>query len=117
MAEFLNRFISKHKEADEDFLRQSEEVFTGTVDLVRETFGSSAFRPERSLNAAVFDSVMVGLANRIDSGPIQDTEALFAAYSELFEDDEYISAISAATSNEKSVETRITKAIQAFADI
>lgn len=117
MVEFLNKFISGHKNEDTEFLSKSEEIFTKTIDLAFESFGAGAFKPERSLNAAVFDSIMVGLARRIHEKPIEDISALLEAYSNLFEDDEYRAAIFAATSNERSVDTRINKAIEAFRNI
>src|SRR5207248_294851 len=117
MVEFLNKFISRHKQEEGEFLSRSEEVFTNTIDLAFESFGANAFRPETTLNAAVFDSVMVGLAKRIDEKPVEDISALLEAYSSLFEDEEYRAAIFAATSNERSVETRINKTIQAFRNI
>lgn len=48
-------------------------------------------------------------------GAIPNTEGLHQAYSALFQDLAYRVAVSQATSNETSVETRIDKATQAFA--
>lgn len=117
MEEFLNKFASKHRNAEEEFLIEAQRLFVDTMEVVFQSFGKEAFRPERALNAAVFDSVMVGLAKRVTLGPVTDTTALVNAYTTLFEDDDYLRAISRATSNEASVEARITKAIQAFANI
>ena len=117
MVEFLNKFATRHRVAETSFLDDAGAVFRKTIDVVWGAFGSEAFRPERSLNAAVFDSVMVGLGMRLKAGPIADKEGLHQAYSALFEDREYRVAVSQATSNEASVEVRITKATQAFANV
>lgn len=117
MEEFLNKFATKHTNADKDFLKESKKIFIDTIDVAFKSFGTSAFRPERALNAAVFDSVMMGLAKRVAKGPIDDVQQLLLSYSKLFEDSEYMRAVFQATSNEASVETRIGKAIKAFANI
>jgi uncharacterized protein with ParB-like and HNH nuclease domain len=114
MEEFINKFAAKHKNAAEAFLSESENIFINTLDVVFKSFGKDAFRPERALNAAVFDSVMVGLAKRVTRRPLTDYQAILVAYSKLFDDSDYIRAVFQATSNEASVETRITKSIQAF---
>ncbi len=115
MVEFLNKFAMRHRAAVTEFLEDAARVFRETIDVILGAFGGEAFRPERSLNAAVFDSVMVGIGFRLKNGPITNIEGLHRAYSSLLEDRDYRVAVSQATSNETSVETRINKAIQAFA--
>lgn len=117
MEEFLNKFAKKHRLSGKKFLTEATKAFTGTIDVVLQNLGRSAFRPERALNAAVFDSVMVGLAYRIGRGPIENPDRVAEAYARLFEDKEYLTAIFQATSNVGSVETRIKKAIEAFANL
>lgn len=117
MKEFLNKFAKKHRLAGKKFLSTATKIFTSTIDVVSQNLGNGVFRPERSLNAAVFDSVMVGLANRISRGPIENPEAIGEAYIRLFEDKDYRMAISYATSDVGSVETRINKATEAFANL
>ncbi|HEY3137610.1 MAG TPA: DUF262 domain-containing protein [Blastocatellia bacterium] len=117
MVEFLNKFSLRHRMAEADFLDHAALVFRETIDVIWKAFGAEAFRPERSLNAAVFDSVMVGVAFRLKHGPIEKLEGLHRAYSALFEDADYRSAVSYSTSNEASVETRVRKAIEAFATL
>jgi len=117
MEEFLNKFVGKYRNAEDDFLNESERIFTNTIDLSHRSLGGEAFRPERALNAAAFDSVMVGLAKRVEQRPIDNVPAVQLAYSKLFEDQDYIRAMDQSTSDKASVETRITKAIKAFADV
>ncbi len=117
MTEFLNIFASRYRDAEAEFTDKAQMIFISTIRLIWENLGSSAFRPEGSLNAAVFDSVMVGVARRIQDHPITDHQSLQVAYSQLLEDKDYKVAISQATSNEDRVDTRISKAIKAFSDI
>lgn len=114
MVEFLNKFALRYRTDTTEFLDNAARVFQETIDVVWHAFGAEAFRPERSLNAAVFDSVMVGVAFRLRKGPIDNLEGLHRTYSALFEDRDYRDAISQSTSNETSVATRINKAIEAF---
>jgi len=117
MVEFLNKFAARHQVADPEFLGDCKGVFVQTIDVVWQSFNSNAFRPERSLNAAVFDSVMVGIAYRLKRAPIDNVEALLESYVKLFEDRDYRIAIFQSTSNEASVQTRIRKAVDAFANV
>ena len=76
-----------------------------------------AFRIRTALNAAVFDSVMVGLARRLKHGHIEDWAEVADAYGNLLSDPDYEGAIRKATANEENVATRLRLATQAFADV
>ncbi|MDQ3848748.1 MAG: DUF262 domain-containing protein, partial [Thermoproteota archaeon] len=114
MHEFLNKFSQKHRKADNQFLAESRKLFTNTIDVVRESIGKKAFRPVAGVNAAVFDSVMVGLANRINKKPIESFEKVKTAYDELLNEPEYIRLISQSTSDESNISSRLKKAIDKF---
>lgn len=117
MNEFLNTFCHKYVEPDGDFLSSCTNIFISTVDIVWQSLGRGAFRPERALNAAVFDSVMVGLARRIKRGPISNIGKVQEAYEALLKDPDYVKSVSESTSNESSVETRLSKASENFNNI
>jgi uncharacterized protein with ParB-like and HNH nuclease domain len=117
MNEFLNKFSSKHKQADEQFLDESHRLFTNTIDVIWHSIGKQAFRPISTINAATFDSVMVGLARRISKGPVEDYAKVKIAYDELLADPEYIRLISQSTSDESNVISRLNKAIDKFDSI
>ena len=114
MTEFLNRFAQKYREAQAPFLRKCRAIFTTTVDTIWAALGRKAFRPERALNAAVCDSVMVGLAHRLQKGESVVSSAIVEAYDTLLKEAEYVKAVSYATSNEAPVALRIQKAIEHF---
>lgn len=116
MKEFLNKFTKKYRLAGEKFLTEATKVFTQTIDVVLHSIGNSAFRQAGGLNAAAFDSVMVGLAQGINRSPVENFEGVKEAYVKLFQDEEYRAAISWSTSDVRSVEIRIRKAMEAFAN-
>jgi hypothetical protein len=115
--EFLNDFCLKYRNPDDNFLEQSEKIFTSTVDVMWNSVGKLAFKPITTINAAVFDSVMVGLAQRITStDKAVDNEAVRNAYFQLVNDNQYLTLVSQSTSDDENVKTRVQKAIEAFAD-
>jgi len=114
MEEFLNKFAQKHREADAWFLYQCRSVFTTAVDCVWEALGQRAFRPTRALNAAVCDSVLVGLARRLLTGGSTTPRAIIEAYDTLLKDTDYMTAVFHSTSHKESVTLRLQKATQCF---
>ncbi len=77
--------------------------------------GSRAFRPERALNAAVFDSVMVGIATHLMSKPPIVTEFIASAYKKLLTNPDYLTLVSQSTSDQPNVEERLALAKAEFA--
>ena len=118
MAEFINEFTMRHRNPPKEFLTSSEELFYATMDSLLKAVGPTAFRPERNFNAAVFDSVAVGLAQWISqhhqSPPL---EAVRKAYKAFVGRPEYIEAVSRSTADQTFVERRLTLATEAFAQI
>jgi uncharacterized protein with ParB-like and HNH nuclease domain len=117
MKEFLNKFSQSHRKADDLFLQSAQNEFTNTIDVVLKSIGPRAFRPIGPFNAAVFDSVMVGLARRLDKSDIEKPEVVRDAYFQLLEDPEYQALISQSTSDENNVRIRVKKAIDKFSEI
>ncbi len=116
MSEFLTVFIQKHRNPKDAFLTESTDMFVRTMDAFLQALGTRAFRLERALNAAVFDSMSVGLARRIaSSGCPPDPEQTRSAHRALLEDADYLDAISRATARELPVKVRMTKAAERFA--
>jgi len=69
------------------------------------------------LNAAVFDSVMVALAQRLERGDISDIEEFKRRYHSLLSNEEYEERTQSRTADESSVEGRLRIATRAFADV
>lgn len=110
MKQFLNDFMSSNRKADERTLRQWRKLFEETAQVAAEHLGRDAFRPERNLNAAVLDALLVGLASRLAAGPLHNPDGLRAAASKLLSDATFLRAVSSATTNEESIRQRISLA-------
>jgi hypothetical protein len=115
--EFLSKFAAKNRNPKPQQLESYRELFCRTIELIFEAIGMEAFRPERALNAAVFDSVMVGVARRLDRGVLTHHEQIKSAYKRLLVDKAYASLVSGATGDKPAVEKRIELATDAFAPV
>jgi hypothetical protein len=114
---FLNSFMGRHKGLDKAEAEDMKRVFGGAIHVIYESIGGSAFRPTRVLNAAVFDSVMVGVARRLSKGPVEDLVKFGAAYDELMKNQKFLDACGRGTAGEERVKTRIDLASTAFAEV
>ncbi|MGO8700738.1 MAG: DUF262 domain-containing protein [Limisphaerales bacterium] len=103
LSEFLNQFALNNRNPTKDFLSECEGKFKETIAIVFQTLGDNAFKPEGSLNAAVFDSVMVGVARRLAGGPIKDLHALRVVYEQLFNNELYRACIGRGTADKENV--------------
>ena len=86
--------------------------------MIYSAIGTNAFRTGNRLNAAIFDSVMIGVTKRLmsNNGEI-DKVKLKMQYDWLLAQPDYLSFVESTTSSENSVKGRIEKSIQAFNDI
>jgi hypothetical protein len=114
MTEFLTKFALKNRRPTDKQRAQWTRAFRDTTDLMFEAVARKAFRPERALNAAVFDSVMVGLARHLKTEGSVSPNRVADAYRELLEDDDYQKATQYATSDEANVAFRLKRATEAF---
>ena len=116
MSEFLTTFVQKNRNPQDDFLTESSDIFSRTMDAFMGALVGRAFRLDRVLNAAIFDSMSVGLARKIASSEHPpDPEQTNLAHRSLLEDPNYLEAISRSTADERSVSTRMMKAAECFA--
>jgi hypothetical protein len=117
----MRRFLDSFLDTNEDLSKAKEaefrSLFESTIELVDATLGSAAFRPEKQLNTAVFDSVMIGLSRRLAKNKKPNAAALKKAHDTLLKSDEYRAAYLRATADEEQVKTRIKLATDAFAAI
>lgn len=117
MSKFLNLFSQRmNKVTDAERARQAN-IFSQTISAIREAVGDKPFRPSRSLNAAVFDAVMVGLARRLAQGSPPAPAKVKMAYDRLLADNDFKKNWVRATADEENVRKRLAVATQAFADI
>jgi uncharacterized protein DUF262 len=117
MKEFLNRYMARNR----DLHWQKKEIltkdFVETSRLIAKGVGDRAFRPVGPINAAVLDSMMVGLARRIQRGPVTNLDELKKAFTRIVADQHYRQLIESSTAQEDAVHERIGMAQEAFAAV
>jgi len=112
---FLNHYLEANvNRTDTDRLFS---LFAEASKVVNVSMGKTAFRPVRTLNAAVLDAIMVGLMRRLEAGPVTDLGAFKKAYESLASKQEFIAVTGASTASEEAVTSRISLAAAAFEDI
>ena len=117
LKEFLTKFLIRHRNPDSELLDLYTETFKRVADLWWEALGSHAFRPYGKLNAAVFDSMFVGLARRMRRADSPTKTGLTGAYESLLNDKDYMRLIvTQSTSEESSVAKRIEMATSRIAE-
>jgi uncharacterized protein with ParB-like and HNH nuclease domain len=67
MKHFLNEYMKEKRNFSDKKLHDLEEIFVSTINFIRNSLGNRPFRPDRSLNTAVFDSVASAVAHRLQS--------------------------------------------------
>lgn len=115
MKAFLNDYMSHNRNlAGNDAIRLTN-LFTKSAELVSRAIGPKAFKPARSFNAAVCDSVLVGVARRLTRGPlVGDDKSVVSQYRSLLDNGQYVDAAKTGTGQEEKVRTRLTLATNAF---
>jgi hypothetical protein len=114
---FLNNFLKTHRNLEGLNVEDLKARFIATCELLAAGPGGRAFRLTRQVNAALVDSVMVGLTRRLDKGPVDDPSNVTKALNRLLADEEFQTSIARATADEERVATRLQKATDAFAAI
>jgi len=114
MKEFLNKFMSKNRDLKNKRKDDFKELFFSTIEFIHKHIGINAFKPKKLINAAVFDAVMVGLANRLVRGPINNLDGVKTAYNDLINNEKFIKFIGRGTANVDSIQFRINTAIEIF---
>jgi hypothetical protein len=117
MTEFLNNFMGKNRHLKARSGNEIRSVFVPTVHFIRECVGTTAFRRERTLNAEVFDSVMIGTARLLANGKIPKCEVYVRRYRKLLSDDDYVAGTETGTARQDNVNSRLALATEAFQDL
>ena len=117
MKEFLNNFMKKHRNIDEETEQSFIASFQNSIKAIRLGAGDRAFRPARALNAAVYDAVMVGVMARLAQSPIQDFDRLGKQYRSLLERQDFTQLTQSRTTDETIVADRIKLAIEVFSKL
>jgi hypothetical protein len=117
MADFLNGFSDRFRNPSVETKEKFNYLFRNTIALIFSELGAGAFRPEKLLNAAVFDGVMIGVARRLELGPIKSSGGIKERYEELIKDDGFRSAYLRSTADVESVRSRIKIASEYFKSV
>jgi hypothetical protein len=115
MKDFMNRFMGANRHLQKIPEGDLRAAFEATISLIRAAVGRRAFRPERALNAAVFDAVMVGAAELLKRHKATSPETFKERYEQLLQDSDFLAATRAGTSDEPNVTARIARAIEVLA--
>ncbi|GGT03025.1 DUF262 domain-containing protein [Streptomyces griseoviridis] len=114
---FLNRYLENNRERTTVESVELANLFRSASQHIVAAIGARAFKPVRALNAAVLDSVMVGVMRRLQVGEIMNLSQLRNAYEALMENADYRAATTYSTAAEESVVERIQLSTDAFASV
>ena len=117
MKEFLTNYAQFNTALDKQSAATIRETFVQATELVAAALGKTAFRLGTALNAAVFDSVMVGISERLHLNKRIDNAELDKAYMKLLTSGDYGAAVGKATAREDQVVARMKIARAAFAGV
>jgi len=118
MGEFLNKYAGRNRSTTPQDLEELARVFRETIDVFNSTLDSRPFRLTSTLNVAVFDSCMVGMATRLlaNKNTPPDPAKVRERYSALLKEPDYVEAVSRSTADDAFVQTRTKKAIAYFSE-
>jgi uncharacterized protein with ParB-like and HNH nuclease domain len=114
MKDFLNKRMSANRNLELYDETKLKLLFETTISAIGNIFGNMAFRIQRGIHTAVFDSVMIGVARRLEKGSINEYEDFRQQYIDLVSSEAFYKQINTGTSDEASIAKRIILATEAF---
>lgn len=114
---YLNNYLARNRERSEADARELVATFRKAAETINGQIGTRAFRPVRPLNAAVLDSIMVGMMRRVAGDPLANTDHVATAYDSLLQNGDYLAATTSSTAAEEAVAARLRLATEAFSHI
>ncbi len=119
MKGFLNSFMGRNKNLKNPSLSRGHltKLFSETVKTIHKSIGESAFKPKGRFMVALAESVMVGIAKKIERGGIKEINKIKPLYNKLIKNKNFQEAITTHTSDEEKVNFRINSAINVFSKI
>lgn len=110
---FLNSFMSKNRNLTIHREEELTQLFEQSISLLVDAKGKDLFRKGNAINAALFDSIMVGVSMRLAKGSMSVEECI-SIYDSLLSDQSFLDYTTGATADEKQLKGRIEFAIQSF---
>lgn len=118
MKDFLNRCMAANRQLEKQSTNDLTGIFLKTTEIILNGIGPGAFRPRGSVNAAVVDSVMTGVAKRLlHGGDVKNPKVLKREYDALMANPTYIASVETGTSQETNVNQRSQLAEAAFSKV
>lgn len=111
----LNSFMSKNRNLQNYNKEILQDLFVKSISLLVEAKGKETFRRGTAVNAALFDSMMIGVAHRLQESPMTAEECR-TKYNELVKNQSYVDYSTISTADEKSLKGRIKLAIEMFSN-
>jgi uncharacterized protein with ParB-like and HNH nuclease domain len=110
---FLNSFMFKNRDLQLYNKNSLTQLFTNAITLIVNAKGNDAFRRGNAVNAALFDSIMIGVAKRFQESEMTVEECL-EKYDALMRDSAYREYTTNSTADEKPLKERIRLSIEMF---
>jgi uncharacterized protein with ParB-like and HNH nuclease domain len=112
MKDFISTFMSKYKNISAADKSKFKNIFTKTMDILKENIGENSFRSQSisAKNIAIFDSVCVAVAKNFIDSKGAAISNFKEKYDALLVDPEYLGCIKQSTCDMKKVKTRVEKA-------
>ena len=107
MKDYLSSFMAKNRLENANELSRLSTIFKKTCTLILDSLGERPFHVKRGLNAAIFDSVFVAFANKLDATAPTD---LKNRYQKLIADTDYLETVRSSTTGTEVVKNRIDRA-------
>lgn len=119
MKEFINQYMKQNRNLKYHSEEQLSKAFIPTIELIYNCLGKKAFRPQKLFAPTFYESVMVGLARRLERGEIYNQNELKERYNNLISDKNFLSIAEKIRdlTNEFNVKERMRMATEAFADL
>lgn len=114
---FLNEFMAENRQLKRYGETTLNGVLEPTMEIVNQAIGREAFRPQHALNASVTDAILVGVARRLQRGPVTNRDALKAALDPVLKDDRFADLYTVGTTNPEKVRARIEKVTGALQSV
>lgn len=111
----LNSFMYKNKDLQLYDKQLLTNLFTSAITLIVSAKGNDAFRRGNAVNAALFDSVMIGVAKRLQESEMS-VEECREKYDILMQDGTYMENATYSTADEKPLKERIRLSIELFSN-
>ena len=110
MKAFLNSFTASNRKLQKYPPELMAKVFVDALNFITTAVGKRPFRPVRSLNAAVFDSVMTIVSQNVEALKEKGSQSFAEKYDALTKDPAFRRLVTQSTADDQSVKDRFAMA-------